>query len=254
MDSVEILEIALEVYLVDLPGYPVDPGGSFAFERVECRSERVDVDMVEKRGEPLLLPLPCGLPYAVQRLGHARPGLRPVCALLISVPLGPFPLLRHLRCRWSGFVRRLPSYYAESDFSGSCIGGYGSSPSRRGPSAPRDFRPTRRSPGSRARSVRACQVLRPCRVTQALAMTSWACCLPLHRQRRHPESLFYRGSMVGLHVPLPTLRRHPRGGLRTARGRCGSLFRHRSGLAPPTPRRSPGAPVRKRSAAVMILP
>ena len=26
-------------------------------------------------------------------------------------------------------------------------------------------------------------------------------------------------------------------------GRCGSLYLHRSGLAPPTPRRSPGAPV-----------
>jgi hypothetical protein len=60
---------------------------------------------------------------------------------------------------------------AESDFSGSCIGGYGSSPSRRGPSTQRGFRPTQRPPGSRARSVRACQVLRPRRVTQALAMT-----------------------------------------------------------------------------------
>jgi len=72
---------------------------------------------------------------------------------------------------------------------------------------------------------------------------SWTYCLPLHRQRRHPESVFYRGSMAGLHVPLPTLRRHPRECLRTARGRCGSLFLHRSGLAPPTPCRSPGAPV-----------
>jgi len=42
-----------------------------------------------------------------------------------------------------------------------------------------------------------------------------------HRQCRHPESVFYRGSMAGLHVPLPTLRRHPRGSLRTAWGRCG---------------------------------
>jgi hypothetical protein len=30
------------------------------------------------------------------------------------------------------------------------------------------------------------------------------------------ESVFYRGSMAGLHVPLPMLRRHPRGCLRTA--------------------------------------
>src|SRR6185436_19813096 len=47
--------------------------------------------------------------------------------------------------------------------------------------------------------------------------------------------------MAGLHAPLPTLRRHPRGRRRTARGRCGSLLLHRSGLAPPTPCRSPGA-------------
>jgi hypothetical protein len=51
--------------------------------------------------------------------------------------------------------------------------------------------------------------------------------------------------MAGLHVPLPTLRRHPRGCLRTARGRCESLILHRSGLAPPTPCRPPGARVEK---------
>src|ERR671932_762438 len=47
--------------------------------------------------------------------------------------------------------------------------------------------------------------------------------------------------MAGLHAPLPTLRRAPRGDRRTARGQCGSLDLHRRGLAPPTPCRSPGA-------------
>jgi hypothetical protein len=68
---VEALEIPPEVRLVVLPCHPVDSGGGFAFERVERHPERVDVDMVEKRGEPLLLPLPCCLSYAFQRLGHA---------------------------------------------------------------------------------------------------------------------------------------------------------------------------------------
>src|SRR2546425_4241002 len=49
----------------------------------------------------------------------------------------------------------------------------------------------------------------------------------------------HRGSMAGLCPPLPTLRRRPRGRQRTARGRCRSLLLHRSGLAPPTPCRSP---------------
>src|SRR5271166_1403217 len=48
--------------------------------------------------------------------------------------------------------------------------------------------------------------------------------------------------MAGLCTPLPTLRRCPRGQLRTARGRCGLLYLHRGGLSPPTPCRSPGAP------------
>src|SRR5438045_7333068 len=53
--------------------------------------------------------------------------------------------------------------------------------------------------------------------------------------------------MAGLYAPLPTLRRRPRGRLRTARGRCGLLLLHRSGLAPPTPCRSPGALVPTKS-------
>jgi hypothetical protein len=47
--------------------------------------------------------------------------------------------------------------------------------------------------------------------------------------------------MAGLCAPLPTLRRRPYGRPRTARGRCGSLLRHRVGLAPTTRCRSPGA-------------
>src|SRR5919197_4470817 len=77
--------------------------------------------MVE-RGEPLLLPLPCHFPYAVQRLCHAYPVLRPARALLVRISLGPRPSLHRLRrarpcrCLRSGllrFVRRLHSYYDE---------------------------------------------------------------------------------------------------------------------------------------------
>src|ERR1700731_2987176 len=47
--------------------------------------------------------------------------------------------------------------------------------------------------------------------------------------------------MAGLYAPLPTLRRRPRGRLRTDRGRRGWLLLHRSGLSPHTPCQSPGA-------------
>src|SRR3982074_2393564 len=48
--------------------------------------------------------------------------------------------------------------------------------------------------------------------------------------------------MAGLHTPLSTLHVRPHDRPRMTRGRCGSLLLHRSGLAPPTPCRSPGAP------------
>ena len=55
--------------------------------------------------------------------------------------------------------------------SGHHIIGYGSSPSQHGPVQHACWRwPTMRSPGSRTWSVRTCQVLRPRRVAQALAL------------------------------------------------------------------------------------
>ena len=140
---------------------------------------------------------------------------------------------------FAGFIARM----AESDFSGPFIIGYGSSPSRCGPARYRGWSELEisRFPCKE----RACMPGSPTTPGRpsACAGALETSCLPLHRQRRHPEPVFYRGSMAGLHVPLPTLRRHPRGCPRTARGRCGSLFLHRRGLAPLTPCRSPGAPV-----------
>ena len=60
--------------------------------------------------------------------------------------------------------------------------------------------------------------------------------------------------MAGLYAPLPTLRSHPRGGLRTDRGRRGLLLLHRSGLAPHTPCRSPGALTRVAACTLALSP
>lgn len=109
---VQVPEPRLKVCLVVLPRHAIHPGSGLALERVERRPKRVDIDMVEERSEPFLLPLPCGFPYAVQRLGHASPVLCPVRALLAHVPLGRRPWLHRLRHRLPGFVRRLHSYYA----------------------------------------------------------------------------------------------------------------------------------------------
>src|SRR5262245_21776291 len=103
--SVQILEPELKIRLVVLPRDAIHPGGGFALQRVECRLQGIDIDVVEECGEPLLLSLPCCLSYAVQRLGHANPALRPVRALLARVPLGPRPWLHRLRSRLPGLVR-----------------------------------------------------------------------------------------------------------------------------------------------------
>ena len=136
-----------------------------------------------------------------------------------------------------------PATMAEFDSPRPYIIGYGSSPSRCGLCRQRAGSRTWGLPVPAHGACVHARFFDHAGSPKCLRWRSWTYCLPLHRQRRHPELVFYRGSMVGLHVPLPTLRRHPHGCPRTARGRCGSLFLHRSGLAPPTPCRSPGAPV-----------
>ena len=104
---VQISEVSVKVCFVGRPRQSIHPGGGIAFEREERHPQAVDADVVEECSEPLLLPLPCGLPYALQRLCHALPSLCPVRALLARAPLGPRPWLHRLRCGWDRFVRRL---------------------------------------------------------------------------------------------------------------------------------------------------
>ena len=130
---------------------------------------------------------------------------------------------------------------AESDFSGPCIIGFGSSPSRCGPARSRGWS-AQKSPGSRTWSLHTCQGLRPRRVGLALAFAhpaTWPSAVRTASASRNKYD--FRGSMAGLCVPLPTLRRHTRGCLRTAQGQNGSLHLHSSGFAPPTPCRFPSA-------------
>src|SRR5256885_13030107 len=60
--------------------------------------------------------------------------------------------------------------------------------------------------------------------------------------------------MAGLYAPLPTVRRRPRGCLRTDRGRRGLLLLHRSGLSPHTPCQSPGALTRVAACTLALSP
>jgi hypothetical protein len=64
----QISEVSVKVCFVGPPRQPVHAGCGIAFEREERLPEQIDAEVVEERGELLLLPLPCGLPYAVERL------------------------------------------------------------------------------------------------------------------------------------------------------------------------------------------
>ena len=64
----QVLDIVFEVCLVVLPRPPIHAGGCVLRQRVERLLQQFNGDVVEERGEPLLLPFPCGLPYAFLRL------------------------------------------------------------------------------------------------------------------------------------------------------------------------------------------
>jgi hypothetical protein len=65
---VQILDITFEVYLVVLPCQPIHARRSILLQFEERLFEQLGADVVEKRGELLLLRFPCDFPYAVQRL------------------------------------------------------------------------------------------------------------------------------------------------------------------------------------------
>ena len=143
---------------------------------------------------------------------------------------------------------------AESDFSSPYIIGYGSSPSRCGPSA--DTGADGQTGDLPVPAQGACAHARFYDHAGSGRRSRWRTrrfCLPQRRQCRHPGQIFYRGSIAGLCVPLSTLRAAPRDAPRMTRGQHDSLLLCCQGLAPFTPCRSPGALQKKLSALLGLL-
>ena len=68
-DSVmQVRELTLEVCFVVPPRYSVDPGGRVLGYRIERVPQSFRCDVVQERGELLLLVAPCSYPYAIPRL------------------------------------------------------------------------------------------------------------------------------------------------------------------------------------------
>ena len=66
--GMQVLKITLKVLLVVPTCQSIDPRCSVLLEFKECLFEVISTNVVEERGELFLLPLPCGLPYVLQRL------------------------------------------------------------------------------------------------------------------------------------------------------------------------------------------
>jgi hypothetical protein len=64
----QIRKIALKVCRIVLPPQPIHSRGRVLFQFEERLFEKIRADVVEQRSELILLPLPCCLPYALQRL------------------------------------------------------------------------------------------------------------------------------------------------------------------------------------------
>ena len=65
---VQISEVSVKVCFVGPPRQSIYPRCGVFLEFEERLSKQIDADVVEERGELLLLPFPCDFPYAFQRL------------------------------------------------------------------------------------------------------------------------------------------------------------------------------------------
>src|SRR5205807_1739444 len=109
--SMQVREVALKVLLVVAPSQSVHTRGGMLFEGKERRFEQIGAEVVQERGEPLLLPFLRSQPYAFQPLGHACPARRPVRVVPVRIPFGSGPPPQRLRGGLLRLVRRLPHYY-----------------------------------------------------------------------------------------------------------------------------------------------
>src|SRR5262249_31436418 len=130
--AMKILKRTLEVCLIVRPCQPIHAGCCVFLELEERLLQQIDVEMVEERGEPLLLPFPW--------CSSACDTLTRLCVRHVLCWLA-FPLVPALgstgsaadcSALFAGFAATM----TESDFSWPRIIGYGSSPSRCGPPHP----------------------------------------------------------------------------------------------------------------------
>src|SRR3984893_18140547 len=120
--GVKIGELALEILAIFLPCHAVDTGRRIPLQPRVGAVKKLDIDMVEERGEPFLPIQPCRCPYTLARLGVRRVLTRPVFSSAPSLGSAGSDLGRPTP------FASFPATMEGSDFSPLCILGFGSSP------------------------------------------------------------------------------------------------------------------------------
>src|SRR5215207_7394268 len=112
MDSgVQIPKVLFEVLPLVVPRHAVDPRRGPRVQHPVGRPQAVNIDVVQERGEPHTLVLPCDSAHAIQRTWRAHSGPVSGARFAGRVSLAQAPSLHRLRRRHAGVVRRLRRYY-----------------------------------------------------------------------------------------------------------------------------------------------
>jgi hypothetical protein len=109
--GVQIPKVLFEILPVVHPHHPIHPRRGLGLKRPVRRPRTVDLDVVQERGEPCLLLLPCDSAHAIQRAWRALCGSESGTRVAGHVPLAQAPFLHRLRRRQPGDVRRVRRYY-----------------------------------------------------------------------------------------------------------------------------------------------
>ena len=108
---VQIAKVRLEIRPVVPPRHAVHPRRGLRADRPIRRPQAINVNMVQQRGEPRVLVLPCRLAHASQITERTDSGPESGARFAGHVPLGRSPSLHRLRRPTLGVVRQLRRYY-----------------------------------------------------------------------------------------------------------------------------------------------
>ena len=97
--GVQIPKVRLQALPVILPRHAVHPRRGLGLKRPIRRPQAINVNMVQKRGEPHVPVLLRYSAHAIQRTYRAHSGAVSGACFAGRVPLGQAPFLHHLRHR-----------------------------------------------------------------------------------------------------------------------------------------------------------